>query len=259
MTDQRRQRPFVVRLKSALGPLAYIPFLEWPRFLAYRRGLGRGETVFHVKGVSHGLRARAATTDAVTMESVFGGAYHLPPRPLGTDAVILDLGANAGYAAAHLATRYPGARVIAVELDAGNAELARRNLAPYERCELVNAAIWISDGEIEYGGDAEDAFAITGDGTNRAPSVTIPTLLDQRGLPRADFVKMDIEGAEWPLFQQPGWLDRVDAICVEIHQPGWRVSIEATLAAAGFVTERSSAHWSAIVAYRGSSPTRRGG
>jgi len=212
--------------------------------------MGSGETIFHVKGLHCGLRARAATTDAVTIESVFGCAYHLPPRPLRDDAVILDLGANAGYAAAHFATLYPRARVIALELDAGNAELARRNLAPFHGCELVHAGVWVEDGEIAYAGDTEDGFAIASGGTRKAPAITVPTLLDQRKLDKADYVKMDIEGAEWPLFGQPSWLGRVDAISVEVHQRGWVEDIAATLQRAGFITDRSKHHWALLTGYR---------
>jgi FkbM family methyltransferase len=240
------------RIKSMLRPLSYIPLSEWPRFLAYRRGLGSGETVFHVKGVAHGLRVRAATTDAVTMESVFGDAYHLPRHPIKDECVILDLGANAGYAAAHLASMYPEARVIAVELDAENAELARRNLVPFDRCELVNAAIWIADGEVGYSGKAKDGYAITGGGMSKAPAITIETLLDDRGIKSADFVKMDIEGAEWPLFQEPKWLSRINSISVEVHQPEWLEPIDAALIKAGFRTARSDTHWSSIFAHRDS-------
>jgi FkbM family methyltransferase len=252
MNQQRRQKTFPDRVRSVLAPLAYIRKREWLKFLCYRRGMGRGEAVFYVKGLSHGLRVRAATTDAVTMESVFGSAYHLPPQRLRDDAVILDLGANAGYTAAHFATIYPKARVIALELDAANADLARRNLAPFKSCELVNAAIWIEDGEIEYAGEAEDGFAIVnGGGARRAPALTIQTLLDQRSIDRADYVKMDIEGAEWPMFQQTAWLDRIDSIGVEVHRPGWIDEIEAALRRGGFVTARSKDHWSLVTAHRG--------
>ena len=250
MTQQRRKKTALDRVRSALAPLAYIRLREWLKFLGYRRGMGSGEAIFHVKGVPHGLRVRAATTDAVTIESVFGSAYHLPPQMLRDNAVILDLGANAGYAAAHFATMYPKARVIALELDAGNADLARRNLAPFKGCELVNAAIWIEDGQIEYAGGTEDGFAIVNGGARTAPAITIQTLLDQRSIEKADYVKMDIEGAEWPLFRQPAWLDRIDSIGVEVHRPLQMNEIEATLRRAGFVTARSNNHWSLVTAYR---------
>ena len=244
------KRDLLKRVKSALAPLAYIPLHQWPRFLGYRRGMGRGETIFHVKGLSHGLSCRAGTTDAVTIESVFDSAYHIPAWKLRHDAVILDLGANAGYAAAHFGALYPRARILAVELDQANAELARRNLAPFSGCELINAAIWIEDGEVSYDGQTEDGFAVADGGAKTAPAITLQTLLDQRGINRADYVKMDIEGAEWPMFQNPAWLDRIDSIGVEVHQAGWIEAIEERLKEAGFVTQRSKKHWSLVTGYR---------
>src|SRR5262245_18098994 len=50
---------------------------------------------------------RPGTTDALVLWDTFGGRYHLPPAPLKPDCVICDLGANAGYTAAHFASLYP--------------------------------------------------------------------------------------------------------------------------------------------------------
>lgn len=226
-------KPVFARLKSALAPLEYLSLGEWPRFLAWRRGHGSGETSFKVKSIARPLICRAGTTDAVTLELVFGLRSHLPPVPLTMPApVIIDLGANVGFASADLAARYPKARIVSVELDPANAAMARRNLQG-TACEVVNAAIWTSDGTISFGGDTEDAFAV-GKGTNSAPSVTLTTLLDQRGLARADFVKMDVEGAEWDLLHMPGWLDRVDAIALEVHHREWMAPLTAILTENGF-------------------------
>jgi FkbM family methyltransferase len=237
------------RMANAFRSLAFIRLVEWPRFLAYRRGFGRRETSFRVRGISVPLCCRPGTTDALTIDSVFRLRNHLPPKTLDDDATILDLGANVGYVAADLATIYPKARIIAVELDDENAELASRNLAPFH-CEVVNAGIWIDDGTISYDGNREDAFKILGDGTKSGRAVTITSLLDERGIERVDYVKMDIEGAEWDLFNSPGWLDRVDAISVEIHKPEWLPTIESILRRNHFNVSRSQLHWCCLVAYR---------
>ena len=82
--------------------------------------------------------------------------------------------------------------------------------------------------------------------------------MNQQSLARPDHVKMDIEGAEWPLFGKPAWLDRVDSISVEVHQRGWLDEIEATLNRAAFATARSKDHWALItgIAAQGESPAR---
>jgi FkbM family methyltransferase len=238
------------RVGSALGPLRFLSFTQLPRFLAYRRGRGGRESAFRIKRVPHPMICRARTTDAITLESVFAAKHHLPPAPLKADAVILDLGANAGYAAAHFASLYPSALILAVELDAGNAALALRNLAPFQNVEVIQAGVWIEDGEIAYGGEEADAFAIGESGKQTAPGLRIETILDRRGIIMADYVKMDIEGAEWPMFQDAAWLDRIGSISVEIHRREWFEPIRKTLEAHGFQTASSTSHWSSISGIR---------
>jgi len=48
--------------------------------------------------------------------------------------------------------------------------------------------------------------------------VTIPGLMSQYGLTRIDLLKLDIEGAEKELFAAASdWIDKVDAIAIELH------------------------------------------
>ncbi|MBM3474713.1 MAG: hypothetical protein FJX75_15725 [Armatimonadetes bacterium] len=104
---------------------------------------------------------RPGTADWRTLLDTFAHQYHAPRDPLTDPAWIVDLGANVGYTAAHYLYAYPSARVLAVEMDRDNHDLALRNLAPWERrFTLVNAAIWSSDGEVEYGGAREDAYRV---------------------------------------------------------------------------------------------------
>lgn len=71
------------------------------------------------------------------------------PRPRSLLVLIWDLGANIGLTMAYMAHVFPNARVIGVEPDAGNADLARRNVAPWrDRCTVVEAAAWFQDGSV---------------------------------------------------------------------------------------------------------------
>jgi len=47
---------------------------------------------------------------------------------------------------------------------------------------------------------------------------TIPGLLDKHNIDQVDLLKMDIEGSEFSLFEDPDWLTRINAICMEVHQ-----------------------------------------
>lgn len=238
------------RIRRAIAPLNYIGFAQWPSFLAFKRGKGAGTKAFNVKGVKQPMRCRAGTTDALALEYVFDRKNHLPLEGFPRNGVILDLGANAGFAAVHYATLYPGARIISVELDADNAAAARENLKTYQNCELVHAGVWYEDGEVSYGAANTDAFSIGKGEGRKARAVRIETLLDERGIDRADFVKMDIEGAEWPMFENPSWLQRINSIGVEIHDRKWTAPIMNILKDHGFTAYEAEAHWSQVNAYR---------
>jgi FkbM family methyltransferase len=162
------------------------------------------------------IRCRSSTADVFTFKAVFLHEFHLPPRPLGPEPVILDLGSNIGLTVAHLAHTFPEATVIGVEMDPANFALARENTARYgDRVRLLRAAVWTEDGVISYGGDRSDGFQVSGaarDGADRnhtAPAVRVDTLLDRHGISTADYVKMDVEGAEAAILAAaPAWLDR---------------------------------------------------
>ena len=78
--------------------------------------------------------------------SVFGGAYdlELPTQP----RLILDLGANVGYASVYFALRHPTARVIAVEPEPSNVAVLRRNVAGLPSVAVVEGAVWPHSGRV---------------------------------------------------------------------------------------------------------------
>lgn len=202
-----------------------------------------------IRGIPTPLLCRPGTSDADVLWDTFGEAYHRPPVPLPPDATIVDLGANVGYTAVDLAVRHPAARIFAVELDAGNADLAEHNLAPFGgRCRVLVAAVWSSDGEVVYGGeDAWGLRVVRGSAGERvAPAMRISTLFRHFALERVDYVKMDIEGAEAEVLSDAGWLDRVDTLKIEVHPPATLESCEQTLRAAGFRVGRDRSHGACV-------------
>ncbi|MBL8990760.1 MAG: FkbM family methyltransferase [Phycisphaerae bacterium] len=209
------------------------------------------------------LLVRPGTTDARVIVDTFVGLYHLPPGPLPERPTILDLGANAGYTAAHFAALYPDARIIALELDADTADAARRTLAPLgERVTVLNAAAWDRDGSVHYGGQEEWGFAASDppgpcnpaadDAGRTAPAVSMPTLLDRFGLDRIDYAKIDIEGGEARLLTpDAAWLDSVRTLKVEVHPPAATMAAcRAALTARGMAVTDDTRHWSCLIARR---------
>lgn len=143
---------------------------------------------------------------------------------------ILELGTNVGYGLAELAHRYPEARLLGVEADPENAELATRNVAGWaDRCTVVAAAVWDADTEltIDAGGDSHGFHVrerTVDDGPDRPviPAFSVQTLLD-RHLPegRIDYVLLSAERSERRVLTSANqWLERVDAIKVETYKQG---------------------------------------
>lgn len=208
-----------------------------------------------------GVAMRPGTMDFRTFRSTFVSQYHLPPSgDRRRIRRILDLGANVGFTAADLASRYPAATVIAVEMDPDNCRCAEKNTEAFgERVRCLNAAAWIDDRGVSYAPDADcDAYCVSdgdpGPGARTVPSMTIAQLIDLLPDRRADFVKMDVEGAETALLQpeDSGWLARVGALNVEVHDFGAAGELGDLLEDAGFVVRRSTRHWSALEAWRAS-------
>ena len=138
---------------------------------------------------------------------------------------ILDAGANAGFASRHFAEQMPGARIVAVEAEAGNYAILRANTAHYPGVLALHAAIWGREAETMSVVDGNRAPAIGREWqymvaasnssnskvVNRQPqSVTVSSLLKELCLSRFDLVKLDIEGAEASVFGKDAvlsWLD----------------------------------------------------
>jgi len=190
--------------------------------------------------------------DPITLWDAFFERYHLPDFPLPDACTIVDLGANAGYTAASFASIYPGAKIIAVEMDAANAALCSKNLAQFgDRCRVVHAAIWSRSGTIAYDGNNVHSYSIgAASGVSlSAPALTIEQLFDDFGLDQVDYLKMDIEGAEAQVLQpQMVWPRRVRNLSVEVHPPATLDGCKALLAAHGFSATLHGRHASALIA-----------
>jgi FkbM family methyltransferase len=221
----------------------------------------------------HGRAAwvRPGTTDLTTLVDSFWWAYHTPPASLDVRGtrLIWDLGSNVGFTVAHLAHICPSARIVGVELDPENAEMARRNIEPWaERCEIVQAGVWIEDGRLAYRRDSgvEYGFRIAPLMQDQslqvnasAPALSLNSLLSRERAERIDFVKMDIEGAESRvLSEHTEWAAAVKTIKVEVHEPYSVADCIGDLRALGFVAVRDTKHYACVIGTRHSPAARPG-
>jgi FkbM family methyltransferase len=149
----------------------------------------------------------------------FDEAYRLPfEDPSGT---LLDLGANIGLTSVWLSKRYPIERVIAVEPDCRNAMLARRNLELNAiKSEVIQAAIGPQDGTARFEPSQVSNLGRLSEKGMPVAMISVGTILEKSVCPRLGLVKIDIEGGEQGLFDGPlDWLDRANAIIIELHPP----------------------------------------
>ncbi|MCP5111802.1 MAG: FkbM family methyltransferase [bacterium] len=160
---------------------------------------------------------RSGLSDLGVLYDTFVGRYHLPPEDLAPVRTILDLGSNIGLTVAHMAAVYPEARILGVELDEGNWAMCQRNAG--ERSEVLHAAVWHAPGEVSYGGVRESGYAISDRKVKASVrALTVGELIDRLEVPRVDYVKMDIEGAEQEVLRDAGsWAERVRCLKVEVH------------------------------------------
>lgn len=164
---------------------------------------------------------RVEGSDRQVWADTFSGLYHVPPV-MPVPRIVLDIGANIGLTAAHYKTLWPEARIVAIEMDAKSAKLAQRNAPGVEvhTHAVTGPGGW---GSYNPGGRAE-AYAFThSDATGvLVESLTMrQTLLRRCGRHGADFVKMDIEGAEWAIFNRPDWAHLAGHLLAEVHAPGF--------------------------------------
>jgi FkbM family methyltransferase len=218
---QRALRLAYVRLRVVSDGASFRTYRRLSRAQVHH-GLAEGTERLRLRPLEgRPVEVRPDTSDVETVWGVFARRYHLPPRELGEPAVIWDLGANIGLTTAHFAVLYANARILGVELDSRNVELARRNTAAWhDRCEVLHAAVWPTDGEVRYeriaGGTA--TYKVTGGGGREAaPAVSLDTLLRDHGGP-VDYLKIDVEGAERALLRErTDWAASVGCVNVEVH------------------------------------------
>ena len=200
-------------------------------------------------GYDYPLYYRAGGSDARVIEQVLVHQEYAAVAALPGVEFIIDCGANIGCTTFYLLHRYPLARAVVVEPDAGNMAVCRRNLAPFrDRVTFVEAGVWPVAGPLvvdrgSYRDGAEWSIQVRPARPGEKPdvnAVTVPDLLAAAGFPRIDLLKIDIEGAEAELFDATaaGWLNTTRNLVVELHGPACERAVDEALA--GFRFDRAT-------------------
>ena len=149
---------------------------------------------------------RVDNNDYGVAYEIFVYRYYDCPRALPADRIsrIVDLGANVGFSCLHWLTHFPRAEVIALEPHPGHFAQCRANLAAnamLKRVELHQAAAGTAFRQIRLS-DAGTSSSVMADadGGIEAEMVDLFALLAGR---RVDLMKLDIEGGEYPILDDP--------------------------------------------------------
>jgi hypothetical protein len=118
---------------------------------------------------------------------------------------VLDLGANRGMFSVFALVALGADRAIGIEPNPVYEPVARLLLQANQRDpgEAPRYVKFVSSPSAER--------------ENPASNISIQTILREQKVERFGFVKMDIEGHEKQLFGEPGWLESVDTLAMELH------------------------------------------
>ncbi|MDR1681209.1 MAG: FkbM family methyltransferase, partial [Prevotellaceae bacterium] len=175
---------FVCRQRWARKPLIRFDYPKAFRFPVYLR---KGASDFPI-------------FEEIWVYDCYDTAYGNAPQ------FIVDAGANIGLATVFYANRFPDAKIIAVEPEATNFALLKKNTASYPNVHLHQAGLWnkTANLKIEDNGYGEWGFMVreAPEGTpGTIQAISIPELMRQHQCEKIDILKIDIEGSEKELFE----------------------------------------------------------
>lgn len=194
----------------------------------------------------------APETMAPALASVLEGEYEAGYS--GERLQILDIGANVGAFAIWAGLRWPGSRIDCYEAHPGTFALLERNVAAYPGVACHNRAVYPSEAERaryygRYPGDGEAGIVSVIEGMfTDVPAVgsfEVP-VVHPRTLPRADIVKLDVEGAEPEILEHLD-LAETSLVLMEYHSDAGKERILATLEPRFAIVRRVDHPWRGLV------------
>ena len=200
--------------------------------------------ILHLFGKDSTVLPRSAITTPIEFrpnshdESIFHtvhthNEYHLPDR-LSKSDIVIDIGAHIGSFGYTVLERGAG-YVLAYEAEIQNYKITLKNLSQYgTKAKVCNQAVWRSDrdgdklfhtGYTQYQGKDNTGGGNVIWATGGVPLDTVSlntvilTIANEKKA-RIRLIKVDVEGAEFPILLTASELGHVDNICGEFHEMG---------------------------------------
>lgn len=226
-------RRWLLRARNAWGYYRWAGCRgAWRIIAAQQKGLDVAS--LHLGRSPHPVYFRPGTSDlavirAILVEGEADVPVRRPPR------FIIDGGANIGLFSREMARRFPEATIIAVEPDAGNLEILRRNTAAFPNVRIIAGGIWPRKCHLKIVNPLGSPYSfqvreLSGPAPGAVEAFTIPELMSLAGASTIDLLKLDIEGSEKEVFATgtEAWLPRVRQLLIEIH-PTYRPQLVETV------------------------------
>lgn len=231
---------------------------SWPLYLACKFKLSAAPR-FRLTLRPVPIRVTMPRSSVLTFKEIFLLEEYEPPfRRMAADApLVLDVGGNIGYFALYTFLRRPRARVFSFEPVPAHFNLLEEHRAAHPRFDWTALPLAVADraGTVDFFYDeahsadgidpsaslfstAESGVIATAPGRLRVETIGLAGWLAERGIARVDLLKLDCEGAEYPiLYGLPDALfPRIHQIVAEVH-PG-REATENLAALAHFLKKK---------------------
>lgn len=159
--------------------------------------------------------------------TVFRGIFVLGEFNIQTKVkpkLIIDAGAYTGLSSLYYSSKYPQAKIIAIEPEDSNFEILEKNTANISNISRIKAGLWYKNASLKVldtnnGKWGFKVMEVRESSPYDVKSVTVDKLLANSGFNEIDILKLDIEGSEKELFTEnfESWINKVNVIVIELH------------------------------------------
>lgn len=161
-----------------------------------------------------------ASFDMCLSELFHSEAYNFKAN--NKNPYIIDCGANLGMSVIYFKQLYPEASILAFEADESIFSFLEKNILSYKYndVQLINKAVWESDGIIDFleDGGAGGKIEVERIYSTSCKKISSTRLKKYLTAKKVDFLKIDIEGAEYRVLKDCSEeLKNIDFIFVEYH------------------------------------------